>query len=157
MDWKEHLGWGSTIILVLTILLVLVEFFTDWVDFMDLYGPSKITIIVVIPSLLIAILFGLYASLLPDVDIGTSKAFAITYMILILIMFYFLVFTEYIFPVFVSLILMSFILGLKHRGVMHKWYTAFIIGCAFGFLFSSYLIGLYVTIGYLTHLGCDAI
>ena len=50
---------------------------------------------------------------------------------------------------------MALILGLKHRGIMHRWYTGLILGIMFMLLFESPIVGTYFVIGYWVHLVCD--
>jgi len=79
----------------------------------------------------------------------------VTYLILILMVIYYLFFTTNLLLVFICLIIMMFILGLKHRGILHRPISGIIIGIAVGWLFSSYIIILFIVIGYWTHLICD--
>lgn len=154
MDWKGHLKWGF-IVLTIMIIVQILHWFWYPVEELAVFGGSKLILFsIAIPNLIIAYAVGIYASLIPDVDIGTSKAFAITYMILIILALYF-AFTEYIMGLFTSLIIMALILGLKHRGIMHKSYTGLVLGTIFGWLFSSILVGLYFALGFMVHLICD--
>ena len=151
MNYKEHLTWGVVSLVGLTII-VLVAYFMDYLQFISVYGRSYGIYI----DLSLAWIFGLYASILPDVDIGTSKAFAITYLVLILIIIYFLLIVILILPVIICLVIMISILFLKHRGITHCWYSALIVGLGFYLLFDfNIIISSYVIIGYLTHLVCD--
>ena len=156
MNWKGHLKWGLVTTTILTILLILMAFM-QWVDFIDwhfMLGESEFEVIYAIPLLPIAFLMGLYGSLFPDVDIRTSKAFAVTYVILIALSLYYAI-TDYLLGLLTSLFIMIFIIGLKHRGFMHKWITGLMLGFLFIWLFGGYIIGLYFTIGFWTHLICD--
>ena len=151
MNWKNHLKWGGIVVSVLIIALI---YFRAYIDIGLLDNSNFGVLNVFIPNIIIAVLVGLYASIFPDVDIGTSKAFAITYMILIVLAFYFM-FTQYIIGIAVSLIIMVFILSLKHRGLMHKWYVGIVLGIMFYFLFGNISVGVFFITGFLTHLACD--
>lgn len=158
MNWKGHLKWGFIVITTLVIIDLVMYFIGvpnwDIID-IDLFGSSNFILYgFMIPSIIIAYVMGLYGSLFPDVDIGTSKAFSITYMILIILVFYYAM-TDYLLGLFTSLIIMALILGLKHRGIMHKWYTGIILGIMFMLLFENVMIGTYFAVGYLVHLICD--
>lgn len=158
MNWKGHLKWGFIIVSIITILDLVMMFLgvPNWDIFgIDLFSSSNFILYgFVIPSIIIAFIVGLYGSLFPDVDIGTSKAFAITYMILILLTFYY-AYTDYLIGLCTSLVIMALILGLKHRGIMHRWYTGLILGIMFVILFENVMVGTYFVIGYWTHLVCD--
>jgi len=158
VNWKGHLKWGFIVITTLVIIDLVMYFIGvpnwDIID-IDLFGSSNFILYgFMIPSIIIAYVMGLYGSLFPDVDIGTSKAFSITYMILIILVFYYAM-TDYLLGLFTSLIIMALILGLKHRGIMHKWYTGIILGIMFMLLFENVMIGTYFAVGYLVHLICD--
>lgn len=157
MNWKGHLKWGFITITAITILII-IDYFVyseQFNNYIDIFGNSKFIIFgLIIPNVLIAYFVGLYASLFPDVDIGTSKAFSVTYMILIILTIYF-AYTDYLLGLCTSLIIMALILSLKHRGIMHEWYTGIILGIMFMLLFSSVIIGIFFIVGYLTHLACD--
>lgn len=158
MNYRQHLGYGLLAILTTVITLVSLSHYTSLVDGWNIYGFFNITFReyeFAVPIMLFASIWGMYASILPDIDIGTSKAFMVTYLLLILIMVYYLVFTTYLLPIIISLIIMAFILGLKHRGIMHTVIAGVIIGVTFGWLFNNYLVILFIVIGYWTHLICD--
>lgn len=156
MNWRGHLKWGfivTTVLIILVIILYILKL--EYLSFIDLFERSELIIFgFAIPSIILAYIIGLYASLFPDVDIGTSKAFSVTYMILIILAMYF-AYTHYLIGLFTSLIIMSLVLGLKHRGIMHKWYTGIILGIMFMLLFGSVIIGVFFIVGFLTHLACD--
>jgi len=142
---------------MLLIALLILEFLKlpFFIEYESLFASSRFIILgITIPNIIIAFVGGLYGSLFPDVDVGTSKAFAITYMILILLCLYF-TYSGYVMGLFVGLILMAFIIGLKHRGVMHKPYTAIILGIVIWIFFESIFIATFFTYGYLIHLVCD--
>jgi len=152
MNYKEHLTWGAIILTITSITFILLAYFTDYIGFIKVFEFYAWYI----PTLLIAFLLGLYASILPDVDIGTSKAFSLTYIFLILLILYSIFVIPNIMITAACLILMIVIMTFKHRGITHEWYSAFIIGALFSWLFGlSLLIFIFVTIGYLTHLACD--
>ena len=92
MNWKGHLKWGFVVITIILIIDLVMHFLSvpNWDIFgIDLFGGSIFVLFgFAIPNIIIAYVIGLYASLFPDVDIGTSKAFSITYMILIILIFY---------------------------------------------------------------------
>lgn len=156
VNYKQHLGFGVIGLITLTISLWLLAIYTRYINFLHIFGGSIIVIYgFSIPVLIIAVIMGLYTSILPDVDIATSKAFVITFILLLLAILYFTVFTGDLLPVFICVVIMISILGLKHRGMMHTVIAGIIIGCIVGWLFESYLIALYVVVGYLIHLLCD--
>lgn len=152
MNYKEHLTGGVITLTITSIILILITYFTDYIGFIGVFSIYTWYI----PTLLIAFVLGLYASILPDVDIGTSKAFSLTYIVMLLIIIYSIFIVPNLLLVFICLVLMIAIMTLKHRGITHEWYSAFIIGAVFGWLFGlNILIFMFVTIGYLTHLACD--
>ena len=154
MNWKGHLKWGFIVITAFLIIQI-IDFFIGEIPYLDITESSRFMLFgYAVPSIIIAYIFGLYASLFPDVDVGTSKAFVITYAILIILSFYFAM-MDYMIGLFTGLGLMLIMLGLKHRGIMHKWYSGVVLGIFFGILFGSILIGLYFTIGFMVHLICD--
>lgn len=168
MNWKGHLKWGfigNTILLIGIVILYIIKL--ELFELINIFNRPEIMIfgftiptvtiayiLGIFPTIFVAYIVGIYASLFPDVDIGTSKAFKITYMILIILTFY-CAYTEYLIGVCVSLAIMFLILGLKHRKIMHKWYTGVILGTMFIFLFGSILIGVFFIVGFLIHLACD--
>lgn len=157
MGWKDHLKWGLIFTILLMIILFASEYFIQFpfFEFESIFTNSRFILMgFAIPNLIIGFIGGLYGSLFPDIDIGTSKAFAFTYLIMIAIAFYY-AYTGYLFGLCVGLILMAFIIGLKHRGVMHKPYTAIILGIITWLFFDSIFIALFFTIGMIVHLICD--
>ena len=156
MLWKDHLKWGFVATTILVIILIIMEYMQfEFFQFESIWDNSRFIVYgFAIPNIIIGFIGGLYGSIFPDIDIGTSKAFGLTYMILILIAFYY-AYTGYLFGLFMGLILMAFILGLKHRGVMHKPYTAIILGIVTYLFFDSIFIALFFTMGMLVHLVCD--
>jgi len=151
MNWRNHLKWGIIVVIVLIAAFI---YFREYID-IGLLDNSKFGLLgIFIPNYIIAILIGAYASIFPDIDIGTSKAFSITYMILILLAFYFM-FTQYLTGLAISLAIMIFILTLKHRGLMHKWYTGMVLGILFYILFDNIAVGIFFFAGFMTHLACD--
>ena len=157
MLWKDHLKWGFVSTIILMAILIVMEYMQfEFFEFESIWEESRFMLfgMFALPNLVIAFIGGLYGSLFPDIDIGTSKAFATTYMILILICVYY-AFTGFMIGLFVGLILMAFIIGLKHRGVMHKPYTAIIIGIITFMFFDSIFIALFFTVGFMVHLICD--
>jgi hypothetical protein len=156
VNYKQHLGYGLLGLIILTIILLLLTIYTGYVDFLHIFGGSIIVIYgFSIPVLIIAVIMGLYAVILPDVDIATSKAFVITFILLLLAILYFAVFNGNIMAVFVCVVIMITILGLKHRGIMHTILAGIIIGCIVGWLFLSFLVAGYMAVGYWIHLLCD--
>lgn len=159
MDWKGHLKWGFIASIISLVILFIIELLNQMgelnIEFITIFSNSRFMIYgIAIPNIIIAFVGGLYGSVFPDIDIGTSKAFAWTYIILILLSLYF-AYTGYMMGLFMGLILMAFIIGLKHRGVMHKGYTAIIIGIVVFIFFESLVIAIFFTLGYLVHLVCD--
>ena len=160
MNWKEHLTFGTITISVLTAILLFLWFILDN-DIINhlMFQNSKILIYVYyIPILPIAIIMGFYASIFPDVDIKTSKAFAITFIMLIIFALYYVYIHNLILLIFV-LILMILFFTMQHRGIMHNYTTGIMIGILFalmiGGLYNGWLVMIYFIAGYWTHLLCD--
>lgn len=156
MGWKDHLKWGLISSIILLIILLMCECFFEFpFEFESIFKISRFVIYgFAIPNIIIAFIGGLYGSIFPDIDIGTSKAFYLTFMIILPILFYY-VFIGYILGLLIGLILMVCIVSLKHRGIMHKSYTAIIIGFIVFIFFNSIIIALFFTIGFMVHLACD--
>ncbi len=158
MDWKGHLKWGFISCLILLILLISLEIGYGFTFFISEsifdFSTKFIFFGIAIPNILIGFIGGLYGSIFPDIDIGTSKAFHITFTIIILILLYY-VFIGYMIGLIIGLILMACIIGLKHRRIMHKSYTAILLGIVVFILFNSLIIGLFFGVGFLVHLACD--
>ena len=158
MGWKDHLKWGLIFNIILLILLIGLEIGYGFTFFISEsifdYSTKFIFFGIAIPNIIIAFIGGLYASLFPDIDIGTSKIFHLTFIIMILILLYY-AFIGYTFGMIIGLILMACIMSLKHRGIMHKSYTAFIVAFIVLFLFNSFIIALFFGVGFLVHLVCD--
>ena len=151
MNYKNHLKWGITAICGLIIALT---YFRAYID-IGLYDNSNVGLLnIFIPNIIIAAIIGIYASIFPDIDIGTSKAFTITFMLLIVLAFYFM-YAQYIIGMATSLIIMMFILFLKHRGIMHKWYSGVFLGSLFYLVFGNPAISIFFVAGFFTHLLCD--
>ncbi|MCK4544173.1 metal-dependent hydrolase [candidate division WOR-3 bacterium] len=162
MGWKDHLKWGFISSIILLILLTISAILKE-ISVIDITLFSSESIFdlsrfvffgIAIPNIMIAFIGGLYGSIFPDIDIGTSKAFYITFMIILPILFYY-VFIEYFLGLLIGLILMGCIISLKHRGIMHKPYTAIIIGFIVFLFFNSIIIALFFTMGFMVHLACD--
>ena len=160
MGWKDHLKWGFIVIMILTAVLFFMSF-TAYGDVLEqmLWAESEWKVMEYnVPILLIAFIFGLYGSLFPDTDIGTSKIFRLNYIILIGLAMYSL-WTGLIIATFICLGLMAIIVNLKHRGMLHSMITGIILGVVFSVIFGGWydgwLIGLYFIVGFATHLGCD--
>ena len=158
MGWKDHLKWGSIITAILLLILLYAEFFyrSTLFDIESLLDNSRFMVFgyFALPNIVIAIIGGLYGSIFPDIDIGTSKAYAITYSILILIAFYY-AYTGFLLGLCIGLAIMLFIIWIKHRGVMHSPITAIVLGVLTFIFFESMIIALFFFIGFMVHLACD--
>jgi len=137
MSWKGHLSLGFFFIFILTLSLVGAAYYLPF------YTMEFIEIT-------IGILVGAYCSLLPDIDIKTSKVFGLTMMVAIISLIFLIAFENYI-GIAIIIAFILFVFSLKHRGVMHKNKMAIVIAVIFGLAFMSIPIGLYAFIGYFSH------
>lgn len=162
MGWKDHLKWGFISSFLLLIFLITSAILKE-ISVIDItifasenfFDLSRFVFFgIAIPNIVIAFIGGLYGSIFPDIDIGTSKAFHITFIIIILILLYY-VYIAFIVGIVIGLILMFIIVGLKHRGIMHKSYTAIILALVVFVFFDSLIIALFFGVGFLVHLACD--
>ena len=155
MNWKDHLKWGLVSVSITLIAIFAIEYFDiyhfPWVidlPFLQTYYPTW-------EYWILAFLIGLYGSIIPDIDIGTSKAFHLTFTMLILLILYYLLFTTAIIPIVVILMLMIIIMNLKHRGMMHSFWVMWILSFFFMWMFGCALVAIVFLIGFGTHLLCD--
>jgi len=155
MLWKEHLKWGLvsvTITLILIIINELFDFITiPWVFKFWVFETKELTWWI-FP---IAFGVGAYSSLLPDIDIETSKAYGFTMLMFIGLIAYYLLIVELTWPIIIILVIMVIMMGLKHRGITHSILAGLIISLFFMWVFASILPGITCLVGYCTHLLCD--
>jgi len=154
-DWKGHMQIGVVVGIILTVVLIFIQLFSGFsMIHFDIFGTFEIGGIY-IPIIIIAFVLLVYASILPDIDIGTSKAYQWTTALLLLLAIAFIVSGTRKFETIAILVFLFLILFLNHRGITHKYYKS--MGIIAG-LFFSYIFGLnvviffYVTIGYYAHL-----
>lgn len=137
-DFRGHWLIGIAIVA----LFVFLDYSFQW-GFYDLTAQTILTILGIT----------LFYSLLPDIDIGTSKIRMFIFVAAILLAGYF-IFTNQTFLSIVILGIMLMIMFLKHRGITHSFITGFFLALpllAFGgwqFAFAGYL-------AYLSHLTID--
>jgi len=153
--YKEHFKFGLCSLIILTIILIILYYFdisdiltNDLFNLYDLWGIS-------IPLILIAFSLGLYASLLPDIDVGTSKVFHFTIVVLLLVCIIFIFLGIYKFETIAILGLIILMMFLNHRGMTHSIWFGLLISIVFGYVFGSILVFIYVVIGYYSHLYKD--
>lgn len=154
-NYREHALYGFTALITLTILLFILKnygalTFTQ-LDVMDDFVIRGFAI----PIVIVAFAIGMYSTLLPDIDIGTSKIFHFTVGLLLLIAIAFILIQEYRVQTVAILLFIFGLLFLEHRGMMHSKTMGFVFAIIFGIAFSSCLVGLYVLVGYYTHLVVD--
>lgn len=138
MNWKGHLALGFVSVLISTFVCYTLSVTLDLITFELL--PFVIGWVV-----------GLYSSLLPDIDIKTSRVFNFTAMICLFAMIWFIV-SELYLELLALVIFLIIIFGLKHRGITHKWYMAPIVGILFMFIFTSAIVGIFAFFGYVSHI-----
>ena len=146
MNWKGHLAVGIGFIIFLDVLFIL------------LHGELSKYLDVSPMTLGIANLFGFYCALLPDIDIGTSKVFHFTFVVMALIVIYsalMIAFTGntifYVIVIILISIFQIFILGLRHRGNAHAWWASFVAAGIFGIITMNITVAMFCFFGYLTH------
>ncbi len=109
-----------------------------------------------IPLLIIGFLLGVYASLLPDIDIGTSKVYHWTVVSLLFLVIAFVGFSIYYWETIAILVFLLSLHFLNHRGLTHEWWFGGLVAIAFALIFGqSITVGILVLTGYYTHLWLD--
>jgi hypothetical protein len=109
-----------------------------------------------IPLLLIGFFLGAYATLLPDLDIGTSKVYHWTVVALLIIVLMFVCADIYYWETVAIIIFLISIHFLNHRGLMHEWWFGLFVAFMFGIIFGqSVTVGVLVLTGYYVHLMLD--
>ena len=153
--YKEHLKFGLCSIIVLSVILIILYYFNigdaltgDLFNLYELWGIG-------IPLILIAFSLGLYASLLPDIDVGTSKVFHFTIVVLLALCIIFIIYGIYKYQTVAILVLIISMMFLNHRGMTHSIWFGLIISVVFGYAFGSILVFLYSIVGYYSHLFKD--
>ena len=155
MNWEDHLKWGFVTITIMAILNIALYILEMEIKYIPLFSvPIFIIYGIGIPNIIIAYIVGVYGSLMPDIDIGTSKPFGFTMTLLVMVAVYFY-FTGFMLGILAILIAMGIIFNLSHRGIMHRWYSGLIIGGGLAFAFGNIMVGVYFIIGFMTHLVCD--
>ena len=153
--YKEHFKFGLCSLIVLTAILVILYYF----DISDILTGDLFNLYYLwglgIPLILIAFSSGLYASLLPDIDVGTSKVFHFTIVVLLLACIIFILYGIYKYETVAILGLIILMMFLNHRGMTHSIWFGLLISIVFGYVFGSILVFLYAVIGYYSHLFKD--
>lgn len=153
--YKEHRKFGLICLIILTIALLILEYIYSldfiYIDIFSLFILKGIGI----PLIIIAFLIGIYASLMPDIDVGTSKAFQFTVTILLLICILFILLDSYKLQTVVILLIVISMLFLNHRGLTHSKWFGLLIAIIFGFAFGSMMVSIYTLVGYYSHLYRD--
>lgn len=153
--YREHRKIAIGIGIALTLLLFFIEtqagitfLGASVFDTFDIFNIS-------IPIVLIGFALLIYASLLPDIDIGTSKVYVWTVGALLLLAILFVLSGTHHWETVAILLFLFIILQLNHRGATHEYFWLFglIAGVFFAFIFGGHpLIFLYVVIGYYSHM-----
>lgn len=103
-------------------------------------------------TILLLLPIGLFYSLLPDVDIETSKIWHIINTSLIVGAIISMTY-NYKFGVYTCLALMLVIMHMHHRGIMHKYITGIILSLPF--IMENYIYSIVAFAAYSTHLLLD--
>lgn len=153
--WREHRKFGIGCLLGLTLVLFLMHYYGSFPFLTDDFLGSFEIFGFAIPIVLMAFAFGIYASLMPDIDIGTSRVYRFTVTFLLLLCIVFIMSGAYKIQTVAILLFLIAILYLNHRGMTHSWWFGLLTGALFGYVFSSMTIFLYFIVGYYSHLIAD--
>ena len=133
--YKTHITFGVILSLIVYLLLISLNF----VDFN-------------IESLIIFTLIATIYSILPDIDIRTSKAYQLFLFTSIVLIFYLLLQKETLY-IMIILSVMFVTLFLKHRGITHKIWFGLLISLPLVLIsWVAFVIGF---VAYLSHLILD--
>jgi len=153
--YREHARYGFIALVILTFVLFILKMYghitfisADITDSFHIHGIG-------IPILIIAFALGMYATLLPDVDIGTSKVFQFTVGLLVLVCIIFILAQQYKYQTVLILLFIFALLFLNHRGITHSAWMGLLFAIIFAIAFSSAMVGLYALVGYYVHLIAD--
>ena len=154
-DYRDHAKYGFIALVILTVVILIIKHYgaitfltADLTDSFTLFGVG-------IPIAVIAFALGMYATLLPDIDIGTSKIFHWTVAFLLIVCIMFILAGEYKYQTVAILLFIFGLLFLNHRGVTHSPWMGLLFAIIMGVAFSSTMVGLYVVVGYYAHLVAD--
>lgn len=133
-SWRGHLkGAGLLWVVMISLMLYFEVDLNPWI-------PASFTFFV--------------ATLLPDVDTPASKIRRYVEMTLLLLIGYSIIYGSLVLGV-ALVALMLFIWCVKHRGVFHKYYAAFLLSSAV--MYFSLYHGLMFLAGYTTHIFIDEV
>lgn len=137
MNWKQHLLGG----LIITIIIALPSLYYNLIT-PNLY------------NLIIIVLVWLTYSLLPDIDIGTSKIRKFYTIIVALLIIYSLLYSHITFGIVLASTLI-FIQFLKHRGLSHSFIFGLLVSAPLYFYFDNYMLAIIAYTNFLSHLVLD--
>lgn len=132
MNWKGHILLGLFFMIVLIIINIVFSFIE--------FGVFDYFLIVIFTG---------YYSLLPDIDIGTSKSFKFTFFLLLGLLSVG-IWVDNKWFVWLPVILMVLILLLKHRGLTHKFWFGFLVSLIT--IFISWYLPIFCMVAYLSHI-----
>lgn len=149
MNWKGHLFLGATTFCGIYTLFLILDRQFNWFMYQNALIP--------LPTLIIALTVALYASLVPDTDIRTSMAYALSVVAIIATVWIMVIWyqsTPFLGLVAVSLAMIGLLIP-SHRGFMHTVAFAVLFGLAMGILFSDWRITVFTTMCACSHLMGD--
>lgn len=141
MSWKGHTLLGLTAYLLISILL----YFLGLINIRFLLSLNGA----------IAFILCIYFCLFPDCDTMASKIHRVNIVIMMVLLFLVL----FWYKPYTMLLLICVVgywlvvgFGLKHRGCLHTYWAGLLFAVIVGVATWSYIFGLYVLAGYLSHI-----